>query len=743
VSRMRVLAVRCLAALLYWVCATCVAHAMSLSDLEKLSGPSGVTVNGAPDGSMLALEWNGEVLLVDLRARRVVKDLGPGFGAGWAPSSRKLAFYSKRSGTLQLWVWRRRSDRSRQLTRDAGGLDIDPTTRVAGSVLDAFPISWSPDGSLLAFASRLPLVKQGAPHRLGTGHAKSIPEAPIVLTNSSPLGLTLKGVLVHPGFGYGGVYYSDDGVTMRTRGGEDSETQIRVVDVDTATGRWITGGADSHFDPVWSPDGGYIACVSVPGAGMAIRTGETQIEVIAQPSGAVRIVTSGTGVKASPVWMAPASTLAFMQRNTTFAWPRIYATTTVERPQASVGISALNGIDRRIGRLVWSPAAKEFLAAYRDGVSSPLARIPLHSPMVVLTRAPYPVGVYDFTTFNRGAVAWVQADPQDLWTVRYLGRGAHEPIVLLHLSRVPRAGDLGRAEVVSWQNRSGEELEGTILLPPHFSRAVRYPLIVDAYPLIGGSSWTSPMLGNYGWAAAGYVVFRPSPPAPTVWFDSWTTEASSTIAKGPKGWAVTVDDVMSGVDHLVAEGLVDPNRMCLYGWSNGGGVVDYLVTRVHRFRCAVSVEPAFADVVRLFLLSPEDMVSWLNGGKQLDTGLAGYIALSSVFHLSSVKTPMLLADGDEDGDFLLNSIEVYDQLRQLGKPVTLVRYPDQGHGFSGNAMSDFWGREMAFFARYLRPSQGLGGTTASSAGERVVGARSEIQERAHISAAIHAASGLH
>lgn len=708
--------VRCLAALLCWFCSACAAHPLSLSDLQKLSGPSGVTVNGAPDGSMLALGWNGDVVLMDLRTRRAAKDLGPGFGPQWAPNSRELAFYSKRSGTLQLWVWRRGSDRSRQLTRDAGGLDVDPTTRVAGSILDAFPISWSPDGSRLAFASRLPIDDRAISQRSGTGQTETPPAAPIVLTGSTPLGLTLKGVLVHPGFGYGGVYYSDDGASMRTRGGEDSETQIRVVDVATATVSWITGGRDSHFDPVWSPDGRYIACVSAPGAGMAIQTSETQIEVIAQPSGAVRQVTSGPGVKSSPVWMAPADALAFMQSDSTFTWSRSYETN-VDRLRAPIEISALNGIDRRVGKLLWSRAAAAFLVLYHDGVSHPLARVPLHSPKVVLTAESTPVAVSDVTTFNGGALAWVQSDPRDLRTLRYLGRGAHKPITLMHLSKVPNSGDLGRAEVVRWHNASGEELEGTILLPPHFSHRVRYPLIVDAYPLAGGSDWTSPMLGNYAWAGAGYVVFRPSPPAPTVWVNSWTTEASSAVAKGPKGWAITVDDVMSGVDHLAAEGLVDPDRMCLYGWSNGGGVVDYLVTRVHRFQCAISVEPAFADAVRLFLFSPQDMVSWLDGGKQLDAGLADYIALSSVFHLSSVRTPMLLADGDEDGDFLLNSIEVYDQLRQLGKPVTLVRYPNQGHGFSGDALGDFWNREMAFFARYLGTPRQSGHSTTSGTGE--------------------------
>ena len=62
---------------------------------------------------------------------------------------------------------------------------------------------------------------------------------------------------------------------------------------------------------------------------------------------------------------------------------------------------------------------------------------------------------------------------------------------------------------------------------------------------------------------------------------------------------------------------------------------------------------------------------------------------------------MLLADGDNDGDFLLDTIEVYNGLKQAGVDVTLLRYPGQGHGFTGTALEDFWERELAFFDRYL------------------------------------------
>jgi dipeptidyl aminopeptidase/acylaminoacyl peptidase len=66
---------------------------------------------------------------------------------------------------------------------------------------------------------------------------------------------------------------------------------------------------------------------------------------------------------------------------------------------------------------------------------------------------------------------------------------------------------------------------------------------------------------------------------------------------------------------------------------------------------------------------------------------------------------MLLADGDEDKGFLLNTIEMYNGLRHFRQDVILLRYPGQEHGFTGASMIDFWKRETAFVDSHLRGSQ--------------------------------------
>lgn len=183
--------------------------------------------------------------------------------------------------------------------------------------------------------------------------------------------------------------------------------------------------------------------------------------------------------------------------------------------------------------------------------------------------------------------------------------------------------------------------------------------------------------------------------------NEFRSEAFDQAAKGPGGWSVTTDDVLSGVDALIARGILDGDRMGLYGFSNGGAIVDDLITKTNRFKCAVSVGAAIAaDWAAQFLLTSQMIVPTVVGKAPWQSP-RGYAQLSSIYRLDKINTPLLLASGDEDGA-LLPAIEMFNGLRYLGKDVMLLRYPDQGHGFTGSAQKDFWIRQAAYFEQYLR-----------------------------------------
>ena len=682
-------------------------HPVTLADLESLSFPD-VTLQLSPDGSWLAYALSSDsVYLVRARAGAVPRRIGTGFLPSWSPDGRKVAFYSLTSGDIQLWVHEINSRTSEQLTRVPKGIDPDPATRVVGWVHDAFRYSWSPDGTRLVFATRVPTGTREAA-AMPAAHTTASPGTPLILTPATPSDWTLSGLFAHPRLSLG-TLESRDGHSITPKSndipGAVLANQLFIGDLRTHEARRLTHDDRNYFNPAWSADGKKVLAATSPKLGPLFGSNEIDLELIDVGSGNAEPLAQGNGVRSRPSWDPNGRQIAFFASPLFVGRPSIR----VMRGDGKMPRDITARLDRQVEDFAWGSDAESIFVTYQDGLSHALARVAVSSgeaqPIAPAPHTRLPVNIGELTA-ARGTVAWQQGDPLHPSSIQLFAPGARDPITLVDLQPQVQHWRLGEVEVIHWKNGRGDERDGALLKPPGYEPGRRYPLIIDVYPLTGGADWTSPMAGNQAWASSGYLVFRPSPRGPHVWMNPWKSEDSSLVAKGPRGWEVTVDDVTSGVDEVTRRGYADGERMCLYGFSNGGGVVNYMVTQTTRFRCAVSVAGALSDWVRPALLNTGYdalLAEWAGVSLWDDPG--AYIQLSSVFRLNRVKTPMLLADGDNDGDFLLDTIEMYNGLRSAGVEVTLLRYPDQGHGFSGPSLKDFWEREMEFFARYLSPGR--------------------------------------
>jgi acylaminoacyl-peptidase len=523
----------------------------------------------------------------------------------------------------------------------------------------------------------------------------------------TPPDWTLSGVFVRPRLS-AGTLESKDGHTITAKRndtpGAALSNQLFIVELRSHELRRATRDERNYFNPQFSADGKKILCAASSAAGPLFGTNDIDVTVVDVGSGQSRSLAHGEGVRSRPSLRGDGRMVAYFDSNMFVGRPAVR----VAQADGSMPLEVTGALDREVEDFVWSADGRSILVVYQDGLSHALGRIDLSSssvrPIAPNASDELPVVIRGFTVSKAGGLAWNQQDPVHPSSIQFLAPRAIHSITLVDLQPQVQHWQLGAVEVVRWRNAHGDAMEGTLLKPPGWVAGQRYPLIVDAYPLVGGADWTFPMLGNQAWASSGYLVFRPSARAPHVWMNAWKSEASSAVAKGPRGWDLMQDDVMSGIDAVIRRGDVDAQRMCLYGFSNGGGVVNYLVTQTDRFRCAVSVAGALSDWVRPALLNTgQDQMLAQWAGVALRDDPSTFIQLSAVFRLNRVKTPMLLADGDNDGDFLLDTIEMYNGLRSAGIDVTLLRYPDQGHGFTGAALADFWQREMAFFKRYLQP----------------------------------------
>ena len=367
-------------------------------------------------------------------------------------------------------------------------------------------------------------------------------------------------------------------------------------------------------------------------------------------------------------------------------------------------VSTTARLDRRVRDAAWFSDSTSIAINYWDGVDSPIARLNIRTGGTMVFTGDQSAARGSFGVSRSGVVAWSQSDHSSPSRIYLLRKNTVQ--LLVDLAPGIQKLRLGLQEVIRWKNHAGDDKEGILVKPVGYKEGQSYPLIVDVYPKLRNAFKGSPMMPGQAWASRGYAVFYPNGDGPHVWHNPWKSIADGDRAKGPNGIGIAVDDVMSGVDELIRRNIVDPNRMCLYGFSNGGGIVNQIVTKTSRFKCAISVAAAVSvDWTIAFLLYTDSRAISETVGTTPWESPQTYVDLSAIYRINKITTPMLLANGDDDGGGLLGEIEMYNALRYLGKDVIFLRYPRQGHGFEGAAMRDFWERENAFIDRYLRPSQ--------------------------------------
>ena len=689
---------------------TAARHQVTFSDLGSFKQVDNMELS--PDGKSLAYvvsdnatypATDSQVWVVATKEGSTPKRIAQGTVPTWSPDSRRLAYYSGKPGDFQLWALDVLTGKAEKITNLAGGIDPDPFTRIVGYPYEAQLFGWSPDGSKLVFASQVAIgSRQGKiPKTTSNEQPQSESEKPLVLTASTPPELTISGIFSH---GFSGEVFWASWEKPEPKTKADSPpvqriNQLFIVDVRTKMIRRLTNDEIGYFNPAWSPDGKEIVAASTATVSPTVFIAkDSPIYAIDVASGARRpLVTTAGGDKRLPKWSPNGQQIAYLAGGYS-GRQALYLVTR----DAGTPVRIASKLDRDIYTFDWLPDGKSVLMLVKDGLSEPVVSFAVDGGEAGKINETQEAARSFLTVSRSGALAWQQSDGDNNNVIRFRPARSKFSYALVDLNPQAKDWDLGAQKVMRWKNSRGDEIEGTLILPPNYQPGKRYPLILDCYPGTSNSFKASPYGANYAWAARGYVVFNPSARAPHVWIDPFKSKEYDEAAKGPNGWDITFDDVISGVEELIHQGIVDPDRMGLFGFSNGGAIADYMVTRTDRFKCAVVDAAVWPDWFRPLLLEGYAGVPEFAGGKTPWNDPEGYIRLSSVFHVDKVTTPMLLADGDDDGDFLLGMIEMYNGLRFLGKEVTFVRYPGQAHALTGWALKDFQQRTLDFFDMHLR-----------------------------------------
>jgi dipeptidyl aminopeptidase/acylaminoacyl peptidase len=289
--------------------------------------------------------------------------------------------------------------------------------------------------------------------------------------------------------------------------------------------------------------------------------------------------------------------------------------------------------------------------------------------------------------------------PGDVWVLATTGT----PRRLTTLN--PQLGQLRLGEVkeITWTNpKDGQLLYGLLITPPNLRPGRRVPTVVQVH---GGPEWAWWSGWHGSWhewgqllASNGYAVLLPNPRGSDG--QGWRFVEANRDDWGGRD----LQDILAGVDALVAQGIADPDRLGIGGWSYGGFMTSWTVTQTIRFKAAV-VGAAVTDLFSFHGttdITPSFLRSYF-----LDLPYRrrpGYDAHSAMSFVQNARTPSLVLHGGSDLRVPVGQgWEFYNALKQLGVETEMVVYPREPHEIGERAhQADLLRRVLAWYDRFLK-----------------------------------------
>ena len=240
---------------------------------------------------------------------------------------------------------------------------------------------------------------------------------------------------------------------------------------------------------------------------------------------------------------------------------------------------------------------------------------------------------------------------------------------------------LGDAKEITWQSKDGKSVSGVLLKPVGFSPGRRYPLIVQ----IHGGPAGADLLGFNGgsgsqiYAGAGYAVLMPNYRGSSNYGERHRMETAGVGKYFDRGY----DDIMTGVDYLIAQGIAHPDSLGAMGWSAGGHYSNWILTHTTRFK-AISSGAGTMNWISMYAQSDiQRNRQWYMGGDLPYDNFDAYWKVSPLKYIKNAKTPTLIhvVDGDPRVP-RPQSEELHMALKKLGVPTEFFVYPGDTHGIT-------------------------------------------------------------
>jgi dipeptidyl aminopeptidase/acylaminoacyl peptidase len=288
----------------------------------------------------------------------------------------------------------------------------------------------------------------------------------------------------------------------------------------------------------------------------------------------------------------------------------------------------------------------------------------------------------------------------DVWI---LDAAAVAPSRVTHLyDDIEKDVAVSRQERIEWKGADGVTIEGVLHYPINYRPGVRYPLVVqthggpqrsDRFEFGDWTSYTQVLAGK------GYAILRPNYRGSTGYGNAFLRDMVGHY------FNQSHLDVMAGVDHVIAMGVADPDRLVAMGWSGGGHMTNKLITFTGRFKAASSGAGA-ANWISMYAQSDtrEYRTPWFGGTPwQANPPIEQYWNDSPLKYVANVKTPTLFFSSEGDQRVPLpQSVEMYRALKSNGVATHLYVAPRETHSWAELRHQLFKiNAELEWFEKYV------------------------------------------
>ena len=609
-------------------------------DLEDVQSPK-----LSPDGKQIIYtrrwvdklndKWESSLWIMNVDGSRN-RFLINGSDPQWSPDGTRIAYLApgQPSGT-QVWVrW-----------MDAEGA-ASQVTRLTETPSD---IAWSPDGKSIAFNALVLSRDNWKIDMPSPPKGAKWTEAPRVVQR-------LRYRADRRGF-------VDDGFR-----------HIFVVSADGGTARQVTSGDWEHGAGSWMPDGRTIVFEALRVEQAEYQARESEVYAVDVMTGAVRALTSRNGPDGDPAVSPDGRLIAYVgvdSTDDTWIDQRLY----VMNADGSGSRLLTASLDRTPRDLMWARDGSGIYFNVESEGTRNLYVAPLRGEPRRVTTGAQVLTVSDIGA--NGLAVGVASDalrPNDVVVFN-----VRRP----ELRRVTAVNDdilagkkLGAVQELWYRSVDDYRIQGWIITPPDFDPKRKYPLMLVIH---GGPHSMYNVAFNYGWqehAANGYVVLYTNPRGST----GYGSAFGNAIKNAYPG--KDYDDLMTGVDTVIARGFVDERNMFVYGCSGGGVLTSWIVGHTDRFAAASANCPVTNWMS--FVGTTDGAPFWYrNFAKFPWEDPSEHLRRSPLMYVGNVKTPTMLMTGVNDlRTPIAQTEEFYQALKMRQVPTAMVRFNDEWHGTS-------------------------------------------------------------